>query len=281
MLLELVEIQTEDGLRLPGGFFAPAGAAPGRAIDAVLILSGAFFQDLWTTLAARLAAAGYPALTVSARTHAVDWLDLQSNTHWGSAYQTIAQVPLDYHAAFRLLRERGCTRVALFGHSIAGTRCLWYAAHDPDPALAAVISSAGPSFSEETFAPRAAEFAAARAEAEALVAAGRGRELRRFDFPQPNAILTPASWLDTYCAGHYDVRRWLGRVRVPVLRIECELEAPANRPLIEPFWDDLLRLAPAHPKHRKVIIPGADHSFRSGLPATGDALIEWLASLDD
>jgi dienelactone hydrolase len=281
MLLDLVEIRTDDGLRLPGGFFSPASPPRRGAVDAVLIITGTFSQDLWTTLASRLAAAGYPALTVSARTHAVDWLDLDTNTHWGSAYQTIAQIPLDYHAAVRTLRDRGYQRLALFGHSIAGTRALWYAAHDPDPALVAVISSAGPSFSEETFAPRAAEFAAARARAEALVAEGRGRELTRFDFPQQNAVLTPESWLDTYCGGHYDVRRWLHRLRVPVLRLECEREAPANLPLIEPFWDDFRRLAPPHPRHRKVVVGGADHSYRSGLSAAGDAVVDWLATLDE
>ncbi|GIW05997.1 MAG: hypothetical protein KatS3mg060_0802 [Dehalococcoidia bacterium] len=278
MLIDLVEILTEDGLRLPGGLFTPA-TPRASTVDAVLIISGTFYQDLWTTLAARLAEAGYAALTVSARTHAVDWIDLHTTTHWGSAYQTIGQIPLDYNAAFRTLRERGYNRIALFGHSIAGTRCLWYAAHGPDPALVAAISSTGPSFSETTFAPRAADLAATRARAEALQAEGRGRELIRFDFPQPNAVLTPESWLDTYCGGHYDVRRWLHRVRVPVLRIECEREDPVSRPLIEPFWGDFLQLAPPHPKHRKVVVPDADHYFRNGLPAACEAVIGWLDDL--
>lgn len=280
MNLELVEFRTEDGLRLPGGFFAPAVPKPGAAIDAVLVMTGTFYQDLWTELATALSAAGYPTLTAGARTFAVVWLDLHTGIHHGSAFQSMAEMVIDYTAAIGYLKSLGYQRIALYGHSIGGARVLYYAAHNPDPALKAVISSAGPSYNEASYlsSPRKDEFLATKADAQALVAAGRARDLVTFNFPSPGAILCAESWLGTYCSGAYDVGAWAANIKVPMLRIECGEETAEKRQLIDGVADLLFELAP-NPSNKLVTIPGADHHFVHEFPAACREVVSWLDSL--
>src|SRR5262245_44719614 len=133
-------------------------------------MTGTFYQDLWTELATALSAAGYPTMTAGARTFAVVWLDLHTNIHHGSAYQSMAGMVIDYNAAIGHLKSLGYEKIALYGHSIGGARVLYYAAHDPDPVVKAVITSAGPTFNEASYlaSPRRDAFLEAKSQAQSL-----------------------------------------------------------------------------------------------------------------
>ncbi|MCS6802841.1 MAG: alpha/beta fold hydrolase [Chloroflexota bacterium] len=282
MLIDLQLITTEDGISLPVGFFAPTGEKRGAAIDAVILNGGTgtnFWHPTLTDVAQALAAAGYPALTISTRGH--DLAFRGRNGLLGAAYEILDDCRYDFTAALQHLVDRGSQRIALYGHSLGCTKATYYAAHDPHPALAAVIALAGPRFSASRYeaSPWAEQYRATKRQAEALVAAGRPNDLFEAAFPtaQPFAA---ASWLDKYGGERYNLAQWAQGIRVPVLRIDCGLDDGLMAYHMAGQFEDLQRLAP-HPLHRHVVLEDVDHFFtRPGSAAkVSDAVIAWLDGL--
>jgi pimeloyl-ACP methyl ester carboxylesterase len=192
----------------------------------------------------------------------------------------MAGMVIDYNAAIDYMKSRGYSNIALYGHSIGGARVLYYAAHNPDPAVKAIITSAGPTFNEASYlaSPRKDEFLAAKAQALALVDAGRGRDLVTFNFPAAKAILCADSWLGTYCSSDYDVAFWAHNIKLPILRIECGDETPERRLLIDGVSETLFGAAP-HPANKFVMIEGADHHFTRKFPEACREVVLWLDGL--
>ena len=284
MLVELVLLLTADGVQLPAAFFPAAQPRTDTAVDAVVLnpgTSGNFWHPTLTAVATVLAQRGYPALTLSTRGHDYVFRDVRNNRYLGASYECIADCPYDFTAAIRWLVERGYSRIALYGHSLGATKATYYAAHDPDPHLVAVIAFAGPRWSGSLYAsgPAAELFHATRARAEALVAAGRGEELMEVTFPIP-LLITAAGWLDKYAGERYNVATWGDRIRVPILRLDSALDEGLAALHQAGIFDDLQRLAP-NPNHRHVILTDVDHFMtRPGsAEAVGQAVVSWLDDL--
>jgi len=284
MLVDLHLMTTEDGVTLPAALFPPTGERRGRAIDAVVLNPGTganFWHPTMTEVALELAARGYPALTLSTRGHDLVFRDARNNRYLGASYERIADCGLDYTAAIRWLVEQGAQRIALYGHSLGCTKATYYAAHDPHPALAALIAVAGPRWSASLYESSAwAEpFRATKRQAEELVAAGRGGELFEARFPMA-LPMTAAGWLDKYGGETYNLARWAQGIRVPVLRIDCGLDEGLQVVHMAGQFEDLQRLAP-NPHHRHVVLEGVDHFFtRPGsAKKVGEAVVAWLDAL--
>ncbi|MFN8533471.1 MAG: alpha/beta fold hydrolase [Dehalococcoidia bacterium] len=285
MLLDLTLLMTEDGVQLPAGFFVPTGEKRGTAIDAVVLNPGTsanFWHPTMTGVATAIAAGGYPALTLSTRGHDLAFRDARNNRYLGATYENIADCGYDYTAAIRCLVERGYRRIALYGHSLGSTKATYYAAHGPDPALAALIAVAGPRWSASLYETGAAaeQFRATRRQAEDLVAAGREGDV--FEARFPTALpMTAAGWLDKYAGENYNLARWAQGIRVPVLRLDCSLDEGLMIAHMAGQFDDIQRLAP-NPHNRHVVLDGVDHFFTKPGSAekTGRAVVEWLDGLE-
>ena len=283
MQLDFVEIATADGLALPGAYLAPAAgtAVPGRAVDAVVLnpgTGGPFHSRVPLGLGAALAEAGYAALAMSTRGHGIAWRDAPGRRYLGSAFESIAECGLDFRGAFDLLAERGHSRVALLGHSLGGTKALYHAAHDPDPRLAAAISCSGPRWSASFYeaSERRDDFVRNRDRAQALVDAGRGDELMEFDFPIGPSLIRADGWLEKYDGETYNIETWCHRIRVPLLRVEGELEQGVVQRGVAEL---LMERATESPHRRSVVIPGGDHFYTTVLDDVAAAAVDWLDGL--
>ncbi len=279
MLTDVVHIPTQDGLRLPAAYFA---AEPQTAIDAVILnpgTSGSFHNPPMFLLAKLLADRGFPALNLATRGRDVVWHDNASGRYFGSAYEDVVESAGDLGAALDYLVSRGHKRIAVGGHSLGGEKAVYYAAHDPAPNLAAVISLSGPRVSNSSYlaSERADDYRRNVAKAEALVAAGTPDALFELDFPTTPTLRTAAGYLKKYGGEDLNFASWIDRIRVPLLRITGEKETNVSQRGVA---EDMMRLAVNSPHRKAVIIPGAGHLYSDAETVQiADAIAEWLCSL--
>ena len=283
MHVDLVEIATDDGLALPGAYLPPSGggAPTGRAVDAVVLnpgTGGPFHSRVLLGIGSALAEAGYGALAMSTRGHGIAWRDAPGRRYLGSAFENIAECGIDFRGAFDLLAERAHSRLALLGHSLGGTKALYHAAHDPDPRLAAAISCSGPRWSASFYeaSERREDFLRNRARAQQLADAGRADELMEFDFPIGPSLIRAGGWLEKYAGETYNVESWCHRIRVPLLRVEGELEQGVVQRGVAEL---LMERATESPHRRSVVIPGGDHAYTTVLDDVAAAVVDWLDGL--
>lgn len=281
--IDLVTMRTEDKVTLAGAMFTPANRVTGKAVDAVLLspgTSGTFYNDMLVEIATGLNAAGYPAMTLSTRGHDIVFRDPASQRFLGAAFERISECTFDFTAAIRCLVDRGYERIANFGHSLGGNKVLYYAAHDPHPNLAATISSAGPRWSKQMYSTSqwGDAYREHEGRAKAMVAEGRGGDLMPMTFPIGPSFMTADGWLEKYGAERYNMATWADQIRTPVLRLDAELDTGTIKLAMANVAEDIQRLAP-NPRHRAVVIPGADHFYTGVRGAVVREVVSWLDGL--
>ncbi|MCS6800851.1 MAG: alpha/beta fold hydrolase [Chloroflexota bacterium] len=282
MWVDVVFVRTADGLDLPAGFLPPRGPAAGTAADAIIVNGGTgstFYSRPIFGVAPHLADAGFAVLSLSTRGHSIVWKQLGRAGYFGSAFEILADCSLDFTAAIAFLADRGYSRIAILGHSNGGVKAIYYAAHAPDPRLAAVISCSGPRFSARWYeqSEHAEEYRRNLARARALAEAGDPFHLFELTFPTEPLLRSGPAYLDKYGGETYNFELWADRIRVPLLRITGEHETNVNQRGVA---EDLMRLAVNSPHRKAVVLPGAGHRYT---PAEEQLVAEltaaWLRSL--
>lgn len=283
MSVETVALETSDGVELPGLFELPSRPPAGRAIDAILLnphVSGSFYNGVQPAFRAAFAAAGYPVLSISTRGHDLVWRDARNHRYLGSAYERIEDCSLDFAAGFEWLQRHGYRRMALVGHSLGGTKALYHAAHHPHALLAAVVSLSGPRWSARAYlaSESAADFQRNLDRARAAVDAGHADELIEIDFPIGPTLFGAANYLTKYAGETYSAAEWCHQIRVPLFRIDGELETWIA---IRGLGDELIARAIHSPHRAAVIIPAADHWYTGVIDSATAPVIAWLDGLPD
>jgi alpha-beta hydrolase superfamily lysophospholipase len=281
MNVDIVEITTSDGVPLPAAFL-PSEAPARAAVDAVILNGGtsaAFYHQPLFGMMPRLAEAGFAALSLSTRGHDVVWKAPGHPGYVGSAYERIPECLLDFNAAIDFLANRGYRRLAIVGHSNGALKAIYYAAHEPDARLGAVISCSGPRFSARWYlaTERAEEYRQNLATAKALIDAGTPDALFELTFPTEPLLRSAGAYLDKYGGEEYNFEEWADRIRVPLLRLTGELETNLNQRGVA---EDLMRLAVNSPHRKAVLIPGAAHRYSDeNARFAADTIVAWLQSL--
>ncbi|MFN8535535.1 MAG: alpha/beta fold hydrolase [Dehalococcoidia bacterium] len=281
MEIDFVELASRDKVRLVGSYFAPRGESRGGA-DAIVLCPGTsaeFYSQPLPTVAHAAADAGYGALTLSTRGRGIVWRDPATGFK-GAGFERISDCVEDFAGAIDFLARRGHRRVVLWGHSLSGVKVLYAAAHDPHPAIAGVISVAGPRWSAEHYLtlPVAAEYERHRRTAEAMVAEGRGGDLFPVAFPParpsrpPKASSTSTPTRNTTrCAGP--------------IRSGCALPDRRRRGSFGPAvrhgrpCRPVAGDGPAKRRQPGGHDPNTDHLFSGAHDALASAVVGWLDAL--
>src|SRR5689334_7782890 len=176
----LVSIPT-DTLSLEGAWYEPAGA---KARAAALLFHGNtmnFYSGAPRFLPPRLAELGLAALAFNRRGH--DILAIRdSRAAEGAAFQTIAEAIADDRYAARWVAERGFPAPVIIGHSNGGMLAVQHVADHPQTPALVLLSAHCGGRDMVPLASKAGLLAGDQlpeltAQAEAMVSAGRGREL--------------------------------------------------------------------------------------------------------
>jgi pimeloyl-ACP methyl ester carboxylesterase len=269
MRTELISIPT-DTIPLDGALHLPDGPA---SAGAVLLFHGNtmnFYTGAPRFLPPALTAMGYACLAFNRRGH--DILSIRdSRTAEGAAFQLTAEGIEDNRIAARWMADRGFPPPVIVGHSNGGMLAVPHVvAHPKTPALI-LLSAHGGGRDGVSRSSRAGLMAGDRleeitAQARAMVAAGRGRELMLM--PGWWYVITAESFLDRRTAMP-DILDLAPSIACPVLYIRGDEESAENYPA-EAFRDR------AAGPCEVAIIPNCDHFYRGREAALIESVTAWL-----
>jgi pimeloyl-ACP methyl ester carboxylesterase len=233
-------------------------------------------------LTPKLLAAGTAVLRANTRGHDIVSTGPSSAGHalLGAAFERVSEATIDLAAWLKLLSDRGYQRVGLLGHSLGAIKAIYALAADNPPQVAALVAASPPRLSFEHFrgSRRGSEFLQNFADAERLVASGRGDELMLVQFPIAYYV-TAAGFIDRYGpAERYNILRLLGKLRSPTLITYGSTEVLAHDAFrgmpeaVEAFVTEQNRLQTA-------VIAGADHQYTGCYDVLAARIHKWAARL--
>ena len=143
MLVDLISVINEDGLRLDGAFLGPeSGTSPKGPVDAVLLIhgsTGSFYTGSTIAMAGDLRNQGYACLSLNTSAHDTVWYNGGDSTYYGVAFEILDRSRLDLKAGIDYLAGLGFRRIAILGHSMGAVRVGYYAATESDDRVTTVI----------------------------------------------------------------------------------------------------------------------------------------------
>lgn len=287
MLVELVQAQTRDGLRLDGSFQAPGSPArDALGVSAFCLVHGTggnfYSSTLFDAVAERLLQLGCAVLRVNTRGHdgVSTAATARGGLRLGAAYEAVDDCRHDLAAWIDWLVARAGPRVGLVGHSLGAVKCLYALAGEPRPEVRRVIALSPPRLSYKAFAagPRGAEFLDTYARAERLVEQCRPAELLEVKMPLP-MVITAAGYVEKYGPDErYDYLRFVGGAGCPTLVTLGGLEVRDNA-AFQGAPEELARLGSRHPHLRTELVGSADHFYSAARPELLDRIESWLRSV--
>jgi pimeloyl-ACP methyl ester carboxylesterase len=265
----LVSITT-DTLSLEGAWYEPAA---GKARGAALLFHGNtmnFYSGAPRFLPPRLAELGFASLAFNRRGH--DILAIRdSRAAEGAAFQSVAQAIADNRYAARWAAEHGFPAPVVIGHSNGGMLAVQHVAEQPQTPALVLLSAHCGGRDMVRLASKAGllardELPRLTAQAEALVKAGRGRELMLL--PGWWYVTSAASFLDL--ANCPDIFALAPRIKCPVLYIRGD-EEPRELYPAEEFQQRCAGPCTVE------IVPRCGHFYVGREAAIADIVCGWLA----
>ena len=282
MLVELVSLLNDDGLRLDGAFYPPTeGADRAGPVDAVLLIHGSrgnFYDGATKSMAENLSARGYACLPLNTNAHDTAWYNPGSREFKGNAFEVLADTCIDLRAGIDHLTERGYRSIGLLGHSMGAVRVAYYAAIQDDGRVTTVmpVSPVRLSYSYFMESEDAEEFAANIEIARRLIARGEPEGVFRVDHPIPQ-LFSAASFLDKHGPEEkYNLINHAHGIRVPMLTLNGSLETHSR---LRDMAQDLAVAAVNSPKAETLMAEGGEHSLVNRTTEASDAVLKWLAAL--
>jgi len=282
MLVELVSLLNDDGLRLDGAFYPPTeGADRAGPVDAVLLIHGSrgnFYDGATKSMAEDLSAQGYACLPLNTNAHDTAWYNPGSREFKGNAFEVLADTCIDLRAGIDHLTERGYRSIGLLGHSMGAVRVAYYAAIQDDGRVTTVmpVSPVRLSYSYFMESEDAEEFAANIEIARRLIARGEPEGVFRVDHPIPQ-LFSAASFLDKHGPEEkYNLINHAHGIRVPMLTLNGSLETHSR---LRDMAQDLAVAAVNSPKAETLMVEGGEHSLVNRTTEASDAVLKWLAAL--
>lgn len=280
MQIELVNVQTADGVRLDGALRTPSStvAAAPLGVDLVIChhgVGGNFYGPLFfDPIGDALLADGCAMLRVNNRGH--DQAFHAAERRLGAAYEVIDDSRADFSAWLDLAEARGYRRIAVWGHSLGAVKTVYFLAVAHDPRVVCAIASSPPRFDHTAYltSDDGARFRTDVERAKQLVDAGSPEALLEAAVPQARAF-SARTYLDKYGpADRYDYFKHLPNGRVPLLLTLGSLErdnvsfAPLaeSGPSMSSMWSNI----------SFVLVDGADHSYADRTDNLRDAVRAWL-----
>jgi pimeloyl-ACP methyl ester carboxylesterase len=280
MQVELVSVETSDGVRLDGALRRPVHDEPGLGLDLVIChhgMGGNFYgPSLFEGAGDHLLEQGCAVLRVNSRGH--DQMFNSPRGRLGAACEIVDDCRLDWQAWLHFAEAAGFRRVALWGHSLGAVKTIYTLAMEPDSRVRCAICSSPPRFSYANYAGSedSATFLSDIERARRLVGAGKPDELLLASVPQ-RAYFAARTYLDKYGEDdRYDFFRHLPNVGVPLLLTLGGEENGLN-------FQDLAARGPAlkqaFPNVSYALIDGADHSYSTRVAELWTAVHIWLGDV--
>jgi pimeloyl-ACP methyl ester carboxylesterase len=278
--VELVHVQTSDGVRLDGVLNQASGPAR-LGVDLVIFhhgVGGNFYRSsMAAAITDRFVEQGCSILRVNNRGH--DHLYSSPGGWLGAGFESVDDCRIDFAAWLDFAESVGFRRIALWGHSLGAVKLIYFLAREDDPRIGCAIASSPPRFHFESFV--GGDEGAGRSDsisrAESLIAGGQPGELVAFDLGLGRPMLFSAtSAIDKYGPmDRYDFFRHLPDIKVPLLLTIGSLEDGFS---FDALAEEGPRLAGDQSELTFVSIEGADHFYLSHTTELWILIRDWLLS---
>ena len=268
----LIFAESEDGLPLEGVVMEPEEP---KLLPVVWVhgLTGRFSNRTEVWVGRALAGRGHPFLAGNNRGHdfgGVYWRDGQARLG-GGAWELFEESPHDVDGWINCAASMGHEKVILAGHSLGALKVCYYQALRQDPRVVGLVAASPPGRPSWPTPELLAQ-------AEAMVAEGRGRELLPWGSHPTGITLSADAYvnrgkvgMDVY--GIEAAAASVTRVKVPVLAFygdhEAHIGGPAELAAIE------RNAATATTR----MIFGADHSYAGHEQEVAGVISEWAEGL--
>lgn len=287
MLVDLVRSQATDGLRLDGALLAPpVGTRHVTGLDAIVCLHGVtsnfYGSTIFESLSKPLVDVGVAMLWANTRGHDGHFMASAGGRRrrFGSAYEVVDECRHDVAGWRDFLISRGYQRIGLLGHSLGAIKSLYAAAHEPHPAVQAVIaiSPARLSHSAFKYGPESSLYFESLKAAEECVREGRSAALIEVGFPFIMPI-TAAGYIDKYGPDErYNILKFAGRVACPVLFVFGQRELETGGTAFAGLPEALAALPNQGQRFSIEIVPDADHVYTGTADKLASVVEGWVKS---
>lgn len=283
---ELVEFPA-GGKTLQGGMFQPdvqRFAKPNVGVVLVHGVESYWYQGPPMFLAGLLAAQGYAALAYN-------------GSHSGESFRTseFETAVAEVGAAVAYMKSRGYRHIFLVGHSLGTPIVEYYQGAEPDPAVKA-LGLYGPHINipaitrDSLLGPELYE--KFRAECRALVASGKGDEIKLLPYREGRVIITSAKTFISYRdidTSKAAVEKMIRRIKVPLLIVydpADNIQGKGGLTKRETLAGQIKANAVAAPRADIVVIPSAAetsplraHNFVGNERLVAEKTGQWLQAV--
>jgi len=289
MLGSLVDVQTEDGIKLHG--FLTRTQSQSRWVWIIVHgVNGNFYgSTLLSDLALCVQRLGHDALLVNTRGH--DLATFGSADHparMGSMFETISDGQTDLLAWIRLCKQLGYANIGCIAHSLGAVKVSYALAHSgldhQRLDLQRFVALSPPRLNTELLSMDPAKreiFDQQLQEAQQWCDKGFPHHIMRIRFPLANWV-SAETFMDKYGSGlKYDYFAWWTSIGVPTLWVFGQQEVrqgsvnfrDVDQQLEQVFRDQQVL------DHRLAVIPQADHSYRGQRDPLAESIQGWVQSL--
>jgi GNAT superfamily N-acetyltransferase/pimeloyl-ACP methyl ester carboxylesterase len=286
VLIDLVQTQTRDGVRLDGAWRETSGSNQDLAFDALCLVHGTgsnFYSSTFLSMIVdHLLSMGCPGLCGNTRGH--DGISTAATNRGGkrlgAAYEAVDECRHDLHAWLDFLRSKGSERILLVGHSLGAVKAIYTMAQDPHPQVAALIGISPPQLSYSQFASstQGTMFCETFARAQRLVEQGQPGTLLEVQLPLP-MVITAAGYVEKYGPRErFNYLKFLRSVHIPTLVIFGGQEVESNM-AFQGGPEAVAALAAVESRIEIETVAGADHFYTAKRPEVIHVMDRWLRTL--
>lgn len=287
MLGRLVDVQTQDGIKLHG--FLTSANADRRWIWLVVHgVNGNFYgSTLLSELGQCVQMLGHDALLVNTRGHDLATFgSADYPARMGSMFETISDGQIDLVTWIRFCKQLGYENIGCIAHSLGAVKVSFALAHSsqgPEIELARFVAVSPPRLNTELLLNDSAKrevFDQQLQEARAWCEKGFPHHIMRVRFPLANWV-SAETFLDKYGSGtKYDYFDYWSKIKTPTFWVFGQQEVRQGSVNFRDMDQQLLTAfgSANHGAHRLSVIPDADHSYRGKRDLLGEAIRAWIQS---
>ena len=283
MLVDLVKVETPDGVRLDGTLRRPASGPSRLGVDVVILhhgVGGNFYdQGMFEGYSDALLEQGCSVLRVNNRGHdPINRTVAQGETRrLGAAYEVLDDCRYDWEAWVDFAAAAGYKNIGIWGHSLGATKSIYYMGSQGDDRVMCVVAGSPPRFSYHIFAglEEGPEFLDRASESQRQVDRGNPGALIETLYPFP-LLVTAEVFMDKYGPdARYNILDHIPGVRVPLL-VMIGTEEAQTLTSFKGLPPEIEKLAGEFDHLTYESIPGADHSYTHQRDYVWNVVCQWL-----
>jgi pimeloyl-ACP methyl ester carboxylesterase len=268
---QLLSFKTSDNERLHGLLFTPPGERSDLALIMVHGVAMNFYLPPLPTFGQALAEGGHHCFVFNTRGH--DWIARAGNLtrFGGAAYETFEESLLDLDGAIDCMAQVGYRRFVLVGHSLGCVKSLIYQGTRRRADIVGIVSCSCPKQFYSARAEEQSEFKEVMAQAERLIADGKGEEFLWAQTSGSLGIFTAKTYENRY--GRHeknDVRPYAARLGCP----HVALAGGAEHRFFVDYAKELAEAGGNSASYR--IIPESNHFYTTHESEVVETIAAWL-----